>query len=66
MTMARADILKATGPTPGGYVRVKMGADADGNLTAAEADMGFEAGGFPGSVVAAGCMCVFAPYKLST
>ena len=65
MTMARADILKATGPTPGGYVRVKMGVDSDGKLTAGEAYMAFEAGGYPGSVVAAGCMCVFAPYNLT-
>ena len=47
MTMGRADILKATGPTPGGYIRVKMGADSDGKITAAEAYMAFEAGGIP-------------------
>ena len=65
MTMPRADILKATGPTPGAYMRVKMGATKDGKITAAQAYLAFEAGGFPGSVISPGCQCVFAPFKLT-
>ena len=64
MAMDRTEVLQATGPTPGGYVRVKIGVTDEGKITAAEAYIAFEAGGFPGSVVGAGCMCVFAPYKL--
>jgi xanthine dehydrogenase molybdenum-binding subunit len=64
MTMDRAEVLMATGPTPGSYMRVKMGVDAEGRITAAEAYLAFEAGGYPGSPIGAGCMTVFAPYKL--
>lgn len=64
MTMDRAEVLMGTGPTPGTYMRVKMGADAEGRITAAEAYLAFEAGGYPGSPIGAGCMTVFAPYKL--
>ena len=64
MVMSRADVLKATGPTPGSHIKVKMGADRDGKITAAEVWMAYEAGGFPGSPVGAGCMTVIAPYDI--
>lgn len=62
--MDRAACFEATGPTPGCYMKVKIGADAQGKITAAEAYIAFEAGGFPGSPVAAGSMCVFACYDV--
>src|SRR5262249_9992542 len=49
--MNRAEVFEATGPTPGSYIRVKMGADSSGRLTAAEAYLAYEAGAFPGSPV---------------
>jgi xanthine dehydrogenase molybdenum-binding subunit len=64
VTMDRTEVLTGTGPTPGTYMRVKMGCDASGKLTAAEAYLAFEAGAYPGSPIGAGCMTVFAPYKL--
>lgn len=64
MTMDRTEVLLATGPTPGGSIRVKIGVDAEGNITAAQASLAYEAGAYPGSPVGAGCMTVFAPYKL--
>jgi len=64
MTMERDAVLQATGPTSGTYMRVKMGAKKDGTLTAAEAYLAFEAGGYPGSPVGAAAMCVFAPYEI--
>ena len=64
MSMDRAEVLMATGPTPGGYVRVKMGVTKDGMITAGYANLAFDAGGYPGSVVGAGCRCVFAPYNM--
>ncbi len=64
MTMDRAEVLMATGPTPGTYVRVKMGVDGEGRITAAEAFLAYESGAFPGSPIGAGCMTVFAPYSL--
>ena len=44
-------------------MKVKMGVDAEGRITAGEADIVFEAGGFPGSPVPAACMTVFACYE---
>ncbi len=64
LVMDRADVLRATGPTPGSYMRVKIGVDADGRITAAEAEMAFEAGAFPGSPISAACMTVFACYEV--
>jgi xanthine dehydrogenase molybdenum-binding subunit len=64
LVMDRTDVLEATGPTPGSYMKVKIGVDAEGLITAAEANIAFEAGGFPGSPVPAGCMCVFACYDI--
>lgn len=65
VTMNRADVFEGTGPTPGSYIRVKMGADSAGRLCAAEAYLAYEAGAFPGSPVGAGAMCVFACYDIS-
>ncbi|MEK7380660.1 MAG: molybdopterin cofactor-binding domain-containing protein [Gemmatimonadota bacterium] len=30
--MSRTDVFEGTGPTPGSYIRVKMGADANGKI----------------------------------
>lgn len=62
--MNRADVFEGTGPTPGSYIRVKMGADKSGRLTAAEAYLAYEAGAFPGSPVGPGAMCIFACYDI--
>ena len=62
--MTRADCFEGTGPTPGSFVRVRMGADRNGKLTAAEAWIAFEAGGYPGSPVFAAAMCVFSCYDI--
>ena len=62
VTMNRADVLEATGPTPGSYIRVKLGADKDGKLVAGDAYLAFEAGAYPGSPIAPGCMCIFSCY----
>ena len=64
MIMARGEVLRATGPTPGSHIRAKIGTDGKGRITAAELELSFEAGAFPGSPVAAGCMTVLAPYDL--
>jgi CO/xanthine dehydrogenase Mo-binding subunit len=62
--MDRAACFEATGPTPGSAMRVKIGADSEGRITAAEAWLAYEAGAFPGSPVNPGCMCVFACYDV--
>lgn len=64
MVMSRTEVLKATGPTPASYIKVKMGATKNGMLTAAQAYMAYEAGAFPGSPVGAGAGCIFTPYNI--
>jgi len=64
MIMTRSEVLRATGPTSGSHIKVKMGATKDGKLTAAEVWMAYEAGAFPGSPVMAGAMTILAPYVL--
>ena len=64
LTMNRTEVFEATGPTSGGYLRVKMGANKEGRITAAEAYLAFEAGAFPGSPVGVGCLCIFGPYDI--
>ena len=62
MVMARAEVLRATGPTSGTKMKVKMGATRDGKITAAEVWLAYEAGAFPGSPFAPGAMCTLGPY----
>ncbi|MCY3773667.1 MAG: xanthine dehydrogenase family protein molybdopterin-binding subunit [Gemmatimonadetes bacterium] len=64
MTMTRDEVFEGTGPTPGSYLKVKMGATSDGRLTAATAYMAYEAGAYPGSPVGAGAGCIFTPYDI--
>ncbi len=64
MTMTRDEVFEGTGPTPGSYLKVKMGATRDGRLTAATAYMAYEAGAYPGSPVGAGAGCIFTPYDI--
>ena len=64
LTMTRVDVLEASGPTSGSYMKVKMGATKDGKLTAAQATLMYEAGAFPGSPVNAAAMCIFSPYDV--
>ena len=65
LTMSRAEILRATGPASGGYVRVKIGVTTEGRITAVQAKFALEAGAFPGSHVNITCLCALGPYKLT-
>lgn len=51
MVMSRSEVLSSTGPTSGSYIRVKMGVDRQGLITAAEVYLAYEAGAFPGSPI---------------
>ncbi len=64
LVMTREEVFRATGPTSGSKIRVKMGATKDGKLTAADATLMMEAGAFPGSPVGTACMCMFAPFNI--
>ena len=64
MTMSRADVFRATGPTSGSAMICKIGARKDGRITAASLEVKFQAGAFPGSPAGQGCMCAFTPYEI--
>ena len=46
-------------------MKIKMGATADGRLTAAQADLRYEAGAFPGSPVGAAAQCSSRPTNVA-
>ncbi|PHS08731.1 MAG: oxidoreductase [Blastopirellula sp.] len=64
MWMQRDEVFEATGPTPGSFIRVKLGAKKDGTLTAGQAWLAYDAGAYPGGMIGPGCMCIFSCYKL--
>jgi CO/xanthine dehydrogenase Mo-binding subunit len=64
MVMTREEVFRATGPTSGANMTIKIGATKDGKITAGEALLKYQAGAFQGSPVQPGAMCAFAPYDL--
>src|SRR5690606_24532767 len=64
MVMSREEVFKATGPTSGANVWVKVGVTNDGRITAAEAVLKYQAGAFQGGPVQPGAMSAFAPYDI--
>ena len=64
LSMTREEVIQATGPTSGTYIRAKMGAKRDGTIVAAELWMAYEAGAFPGSSVGGGVNSIFSPYMI--
>ncbi|MCZ6793173.1 MAG: molybdopterin-dependent oxidoreductase, partial [Planctomycetota bacterium] len=64
IAMSRAEVFEGTGPTPGSFMRIKLGATRDGKLVAGEAWLAYDAGAFPGGMIGPGCMCVFSCYEL--
>ncbi len=65
MVMTREEVFRSTGPTSGANVKVKLGCTRDGKITAAEAELNFQAGAFPGSSVNQASMCAFTRYDLA-
>ena len=64
ITMSRADVLEATGPTSGSYTKIKMGATKDGKLIAGKAMIAFESGAYPGSSHNGAATSMFSPYEI--
>lgn len=64
VSLSRDEVLAATGPTSGTYIRLKLGAKKDGTLTAGQAYLAYEAGSHPPSPVGGGCVTVFGPYDI--
>jgi CO/xanthine dehydrogenase Mo-binding subunit len=64
MVMTRDEVFRATGPTSGTKIRMKIGAKRDGTIVAADASLYYEAGAYRGSPAGAGMMCAYAPYRI--
>jgi CO/xanthine dehydrogenase Mo-binding subunit len=64
IVMSREDVFKATGPTSGASMTVKIGAKRDGTIVAVDGLFKLQAGAFPGSPFMSTCMCAFAPYDI--
>ena len=64
IVMSREDVFRASGPTSGSAMRVKIGVKKDGKIVAADGEFKYQAGAFPGSPVMNGCMCAFSPYDI--
>ncbi len=65
IVMSREDVFKATGPTSGASMTVKIGAKRDGTIVAADGTFKLQAGAFPGSPFIGTALCAFAPYDLA-
>jgi CO/xanthine dehydrogenase Mo-binding subunit len=64
MQMTREEVFRASGPTSGATMEVKLGAKKDGTIVAAQHVLKYQAGAFPGSPIQPGCMCGFAMYDI--
>ena len=62
--MSREDVFRATGPTSGASMNVKIGVKNDGTMVAADGLFKLQAGAFPGSPVLNAALCAFAPYVI--
>ena len=65
MQMTREEVFRASGPTSGSVMEVKLGAKKDGTIVAARQVLKFQAGGFPGSPIGPGAMCGLALYDIA-
>jgi CO/xanthine dehydrogenase Mo-binding subunit len=65
MQMTREEVFRASGPTSGATIEVKIGAKRDGTIVAAKQVLKYQAGAFPGSPIQPGCMCGFAMYDIA-
>jgi len=64
MRMNNQEVLEATGPTSATRSRVKIGAQRDGTLVAADVHLEYEAGAYPGSPMPGGARCALGPYDI--
>ncbi len=62
--MTRAEVFEASGPAPGSWMKVKVGAKNDGHLTAVQLEVAMDAGAYPGSPVMQALTCGFACYDV--
>lgn len=65
MTMTRNEVFRASGPTSGTNIIIKIGVTKDGRITAAQATLNYQSGCFPGSSLPLCTPTVFTRYDIS-
>ena len=64
IVMDRPSVFDATGPAPGGKIKIKIGVTKDMKIKSAYSDLRLEGGAFGGSAVGASAKCVFSCYEI--
>lgn len=64
MVMRREEIFRCAGPGAGFEGTVKIGAKADGTITAMYANLAYESGAFPAAPLGGGMRCIFSSYDV--
>ena len=64
ISLSRIEVMEATGPACGSYMKLKIGAPKDGRIVAAQAYLAFEAGAYPGAPIGGATSCMFTPYDI--
>ena len=64
MAMRRDEVLRATGPSPGAYIKVKLGVKNDGTLMVADLHLAYEAGAYAGGPMFLGVISAATRYDI--
>ena len=64
IAMRRDEVFRATGPSPGTYIKLKFGVKQDGTLTAADLHLAYEAGAYAGGPIFLGVMSSTSRYNI--
>ena len=64
LAMSREEVFRATGPAPGAVIDVRLGADAEGNLLAAEVEFLYHSGAYPAVDAAPGVSSAIGHYRI--
>ncbi|MDE8651042.1 xanthine dehydrogenase family protein molybdopterin-binding subunit [Novosphingobium album (ex Liu et al. 2023)] len=65
LAMSREDVFRASGPAPGAVIDVRIGADADGMLVAAEVDFKYHSGAYPAITAHSGVSSAVGHYRIA-
>lgn len=64
LAMSRSEVFRASGPAPASEARIRLGAKADGTITAIELDMTYASGAFERDEAGAGLSSASLPYDI--
>jgi len=65
IALRRDEVLRATGPSSGTYVKLKFGVRKDGTLVAADLHLAYEAGAFAGGPIFLGAIASTSRYNIA-